>query len=98
MTHEKYKTVWADSELVEAIDSFPLAKEVGHCGYKFSVDPFEVYADCPKCGERIKLRSFTASAEIEDIFDAVFLWMSRPEALEVAKRRQQKLIEAESKG
>ena len=96
MTNEKYKTVWADSGLVEAISSFPLTKEIEHCGSKFSVDPFEIYARCPNCGEQIKLRSFTASHEVEDVFDAVFLWMSRPGAIEVAKRRQQKLLEAES--
>jgi hypothetical protein len=97
MANEKYKSVWADSELVEAISSFPLTKEVEHCSGAFSVDPFEIYADCPTCGAEIKLRSFSASHEIEDVFDAVFLWISRPEAREVAERRQQKLIEVESK-
>ena len=95
MTNKIHKTVWAVSELVEAIGSFPLAKEIEHCGDRFLVDPFEIYANCPKCGGQIKLRSFSASSEIEDVFDAVFSWMSNPEALEVAKRRQQKLIEAD---
>jgi predicted RNA-binding Zn-ribbon protein involved in translation (DUF1610 family) len=97
MTNEKYKTTWADSELIEVISSFPLAKEVEHCGGTFSVDPFETYASCPKCGEQIKLRSFSASYEIEDVFDAVFRWLSRPEANEVAKRRQQTLVEEAAK-
>lgn len=96
MPNEKYKTVRADSELIEAIGSFPLAKEIEHCGDTFLVEPFEIYAACPKCGGQIKLRSFSASYEIEDVFDAIFLWMSKPEALEVMRRRQQKLIEAES--
>lgn len=96
MADEKHKTIRVAPELVEAIGAFPLAKRVEHCGDTFSVDPFEIYANCPKCGARIKLRSFSASYEIEDVFDAVFLWMSNPEALEVAKRRQRKLAEAES--
>jgi hypothetical protein len=96
VTSEKHKTVWADSELIEAISSFPLARSVEHCGVTFSVDPFEIEADCPGCGAQIKLRSFSASFEVEDVFDAVFLWMSKPGALEVVYRRRQKLIEAES--
>jgi hypothetical protein len=95
MADEKQKTVWVDSELIEAIRSFSLAREVVHCGGGFLVDPLEIYADCPKCGAHIKLRSFTASYEIEDLFDAVLLWMNRPEAMDVLNRRQQKLIEAE---
>ena len=97
METEKYKTIWVDSELIEAIQSFPLAREVEHCGGKFVIPPFEFYADCPQCGAHIKLRSFTSSYEIEDVFDAVFLWMSRPEALELAMSRQKKLMEAEPK-
>jgi hypothetical protein len=62
----------------------------------FAVPPFEIYADCPKCGAHIKLRSFTSSYEIEDVFDAVFLWLNRPEALEIAKARQKKIIEVEA--
>ncbi|HEV2799171.1 MAG TPA: hypothetical protein VGW12_01670 [Pyrinomonadaceae bacterium] len=96
MISEKHKTIWADSELIEGIGSFPLAKTVEHCGDGFSVDPFEVYAYCPKCGAQIKLRSFSASCEIEDVFDAIFLWMSMPGAFDVAERRRQKLIKAES--
>ncbi len=97
MANQKHKITWADSELIEAIGSFPLAKEIEHCGGTFSVDPFEIYASCPKCRERIKLRSFSASYEIEDVFDAVFLWLNHPKAIEVAQRRQEKLLEGEAK-
>ncbi len=96
MDDEKDKTVWVDSEIIEAIESFPLSREVEHCESKFSVSPFEIYADCPRCKAQIKLRGFTSSYEIEDVFDAVFLWMSRPEALEIAQARRQKIIEAEA--
>ncbi len=96
MDDEQYKTVWVDSEVIEAIESFPLSREVEHCGSKFSVPPFEIYADCPRCKAQIKLRGFTSSYEIEDVFDSVFLWMSRPEALEIAQARRQKIIEIEA--
>ena len=43
---------------------------------------------------RMKLRSFSGCAEIEDVFDAVFEWMSRPEAQELARRRQE-ILEAD---
>ena len=92
MMNEKYKTIWANAELIEAIGSFPLAKEIEHCGSTFSVDPFDTYASCPTCGVQIKLRSFSASYEVEDVIDAVFMWLIRQGALEVAKRSQQKLV------
>jgi predicted nucleic acid-binding Zn-ribbon protein len=76
------------SGLIDAIRSFPLHREVEHCGSKFAVSPFQIYASCPRCGNRIKLRSFSAIPEIEDVFDAVFEWMSQPGAAELAERRQ----------
>jgi transcription elongation factor Elf1 len=77
------------SKLIDAIRSFPLQREVEHCSSKFVVSPFQFYAVCPHCGVRIKLRSFSAVPEIEDVFDAVFEWMSQPGAGELAKQRQQ---------
>jgi hypothetical protein len=77
------------AELLEAIRSFPARREVEHCGVRIGVDPFEYYAQCPQCGSRFKVRSFSAQSEIEDIFDAVFEWLSHPGAQEVARRRQE---------
>jgi hypothetical protein len=96
MGNDKHKTIWVDHELVEAIEDFPLTREVEHCNAKFFVDAFEIYATCPKCEVEIKLRSYSASYEIEDVFDAVFLWLNRPGALEVVKRRQKRINEIES--
>lgn len=76
------------SELIEAIESFPLSREVAHCGETFPVSPFDIYANCPRCGCRIKVRSFSAGCELEDIFDAVFTWMSKPGAEELVRHRQ----------
>jgi hypothetical protein len=59
----------------------------------FSVSPFDVYATCPHCGPRVKVRSFTAAAEIEDVFDAVFTWMLQDNAAELARQRQETLRE-----
>jgi hypothetical protein len=75
-------------ELLEAIRTFPMQREVEHCGVRMTVAPFDFYADCPQCGARIKGRSFSANGEIEDVFDAVFEWMNRPLAQEAASRRQ----------
>jgi predicted nucleic acid-binding Zn-ribbon protein len=80
-------------ELVDAIKSFPVRRTIQHCGTTFSTSPFEIYADCPACGARIKVRSFGATTEIEDVFDAVFEWMSNPAAREAAARRQQAIEE-----
>ena len=35
----------------------------------WTVSPFDIYTDCLHCAARIKLRSFSADAEIEDVFD-----------------------------
>ena len=79
--------------LLEAIQSFPLERTVEHCGMRMTVPPFDHYAECPQCGARIKVRSFSGTEEIEDVFDAVFEWMNRPMALEVVKRRLEALAE-----
>lgn len=74
--------------LVEAIRAFPVVREVRHCGTTFRVSPFDFYATCPACGTRIKVRSFAAVTELEDVFDAVMEWMLQPGADEVVRRRQ----------
>jgi hypothetical protein len=66
------------SGLIEAIRSFPSERTVEHCGKRWAVSPFDIYSDCPHCGARIKLRSFSGGTEIEDVFDAVFEWMNQP--------------------
>ncbi len=79
--------------LLEAIRSLPLQRVVEHCGSSIAVSPFEVYADCSQCGMRIKIRSFSAGAEVEDVFDAVFEWMNQPGALDLSRLRQEILRE-----
>ena len=79
------------ADLIEAIASFPLHREVAHCGETFHVSSFDIYADCPRCGRRLKVRSFAAASELEDVFDAVFAWMSQSGAEELVRRRQQVL-------
>jgi hypothetical protein len=76
------------SDLLEAIETLPLHREVRHCGETFQVSPFDIYADCPRCGSRIKVRSFAGGVEIEDVFDAVFAWMIQPGTEEIVRRRQ----------
>jgi hypothetical protein len=83
------------AELVEAIRSFPLKREVEHCGIRFEVPVFDFYAQCPQCATRVKVRSFSGLTEIEDLFDAFFEWMSQPGADEIIKRRQAELREDE---
>lgn len=77
------------SELLDAIRSFPLKREVEHCGQRFDVSPFNVYATCPKCGSQLKTRSFSGGPELEDVFDAVFEWMNQPAAAELVRKRQE---------
>jgi hypothetical protein len=55
------------------------------------VSPFDIYAKCPECQSKIKVRSFSATTEIENVFDAVFEWIDRPEALNLVSDRQRTL-------
>lgn len=75
-------------ELLDRIASFPTRREVTHCGTTFTASPFDIYATCPTCGTRIKVRAFSGNAEVEDVFDAVFAWMNRPEARAIAEHRR----------
>jgi hypothetical protein len=75
-------------DLLEAIRTFPAEREVEHCGVRFKTSPFEFYAECPRCGTRMKVRSFSGTGEIEDVFDAVFEWMNQPGAEAAAGRRR----------
>lgn len=79
--------------LLDAIRSFPMERKVCHCGEEFVSSPFEIYAVCPVCQTKIKIRSFSALAEIEDVFDAVFEWMMRPGAQALIEGRQKILRE-----
>ena len=81
------------ASLLEAIRSFPLEREIEHCGIRMTVPAFDLYAECPQCGARIKVRAFSGTEEIEDVFDAVFEWMNRPMAQKVVKRRLKALAE-----
>jgi hypothetical protein len=76
------------SGLIEALRTFPVEREIEHCGKKIVLSPFDFYAQCPRCGKQIKLRSFSAVPEIEDVFDAVFEWLNQPGAQELAERRR----------
>ena len=76
------------SDLIEAIRAFPVRREIEHCGARIAVDPFEFYATCPHCTSRIKLRSYSGTPEIEDVFEAVFEWMNQEGAREVTEHRR----------
>ena len=74
--------------LLEEIKSFPQKRVVEHCGKTFFVSSFDIYATCPQCMTNIKVRSFSAETEIEDVFDAVFEWVSHAGALTLMQERQ----------
>jgi hypothetical protein len=83
------------SDLIDAIRNFPTRREVEHCGTSITADPFDFYVECPHCGARIKVRSFAAIPELEDVFDAVFEWMNGEEAQGIAERRKMALASEE---
>jgi hypothetical protein len=79
------------ADLLEAIRSFPAGRMVEHCGAQWRVSPFDIYAKCPHCGISVKVRSFSGSVEIEDLFDAVFEWMNQAGAEELSHQRRETL-------
>ena len=91
MINVKGPEIEVSHELVEAVESFPTSKDVNHCGQTFTVSPFEIYATCPACGARIKLRSSSAHMELEDLFDAFFTWLRKPEAGRLVADRQRQI-------
>jgi hypothetical protein len=80
------------SSLIEAIRSFPLERQMLHCGVEFTVSPFDIYAVCPRCGTKIKLRAFSACPDLADVFDAVMEWLNQPGAEAAFHRRQQEIL------
>jgi hypothetical protein len=79
-------------ELIKTIKSFPVQREIKHCDSTFTASPFDFYAICPECEVRMKVRSFSGVAELEDVFDAVFEWMAHPKAKEHFEKRQKEII------
>lgn len=81
------------SKLLELLRGLPKAREVEHCACVFEVSPFDIYATCPKCQTKIKVRSFCDAVELEDVFDAVFEWMERAKADDLVARRRREISE-----
>ena len=79
------------SALTDAIRQFPTTREVSHCGNTFAASPLAIYATCPHCGQRLKLRSFAGVPEIEDVIDVVIEWMNHPAAKAAADVRRAEL-------
>jgi hypothetical protein len=93
VTHQEQLTAQQVSAMIEEIEKLPVEREVVHCGATFMASPFAFYGVCPICGSKIKLRSFGAVTETQDVFDAVFAWMNKPGALHMAEERRKELLE-----
>ncbi len=91
MTVAEQAAIDVTPELLEAITQLPITRSVHHCGRTFTASPFDLYAPCPHCGLRVKLRGFAGVPELEDVFDAVFAWMNQPSAAEAAEKRRQQI-------
>ncbi len=93
MPTEAVTTVNIDPELLAAVAALPASRTVSHCGAEFAVSPFDLYATCPACKARLKVRGFTAGPELVDVFDAVFAWMEKSlPSFKAATLRRQELV------
>ena len=62
------------------------------CGHHSTASILSMYADCPQCSTRLKLRGHAAIGdEVEDVVDAVLRWMGSGRAMEAAMRRKEEL-------
>jgi ribosomal protein S27E len=60
------------------------------CGLETQYHSLQIYAACPECGRRQKLRSFGGiGTEIQDVFDAVLEWFVEEGTFENALKRYQ---------
>lgn len=84
--------IYVSFAMIEAIKNFPGEKEIEHCETAFTVSPFDFYAVCPVCQTKIKVRSVGAAAELEDVFEAVFEWLAKPEAKASFEKRQREIL------
>jgi hypothetical protein len=91
MSLETASKVEVSPELVEAVRTFPIRRQVRHCGTSFEVDALSIYATCPACKTKIKLRAYSAAPDLEDLIDAVLEWMTQPAAKAVAEARMKKI-------
>ena len=78
-------------ELLELIRTLPAVRHFEHCDRVFSASPFDIYAACPQCGKEIKIRSFSDTLEVEDIFDAVFKWIEANGTDDIVMRRREEI-------
>jgi hypothetical protein len=95
-TRKDYPTAIAiPPGLCDALRDFPVIRNVEHCGKTISVSPLAIYSQCPHCGMKLRFRAFSAVDELEDVIDAVLIWMNNPAARHVAEQRAAELREEE---
>jgi hypothetical protein len=85
--------VFVSHELIDQIKSFPTSSAITHCDQTIDVSPLDIHATCPTCNKRVKLRSFSANYELEDLFDAVFEWLAEPEGKRVFEKRLKEILD-----
>jgi transcription elongation factor Elf1 len=62
------------------------------CGRRSVVSILSIYADCPQCSTRLKLRGYGAIGdEVEDVVDAVLAWMGSGAMMDAAMKRKEEL-------
>lgn len=64
-------------EIYQALRKLPRFHTItcGGCSAAIRHIPPAIYATCPKCGRRSKMRSYCAGPDIEDIIDLVVIWL-----------------------
>ena len=88
INHEDFKEVY------KGLRALPRTREYTcSCGAKTHYSTLAIYVECPKCGNRPKVRGLSASNEIQDLIIMVVCWLGMDHLLNHPYEDQQDWVE-----
>ncbi len=63
---------------IDMIEDYPVVRivEFSCHGTKLKVNPLDIYANCPKCSSRVKIRAFSSyPSEVQDLLVKAKEWL-----------------------
>jgi hypothetical protein len=80
------------NRIMEEIGALPRTKPFSCCGQTREVCTLDIYALCPVCQKKSKLRGFfPIGTEIQDVIDAVLKWMGTGKEFEMILQRKREI-------
>lgn len=83
------------NRIMEEIEALPRTKPFSCCGQTTEVCTLDIYAQCPVCKKKSKLRGYgPIGTEIQDMIDAVLKWLGSGKEFEMVMRRKREIDKA----